>query len=254
MVFCLAGCSKPGDGNPVHEIAGTTMGTYFSVKIVTASSGLSPEGYRKIARGIEQRLAEINSQMSVHVETSELSRFNRYQGSEWFPVSDNLAAIAKGFGVDAVSAYLEAHAILDYLVDIGGEVRAGGRNHLEKPWRVGIVSPDRALGVQKIVALSGDSGRAMATSGDYHNYFEVDGRRYSHTIDPKTGKPVTHALASVSVIHRECALADAYATAISAMGPGKGLQWAKAEQLPVLMIIRTAAGLVEKNTAEFNSL
>jgi thiamine biosynthesis lipoprotein len=163
----------------------------------------------------------------------------------------DLSAIAKGFGVDKVAAYLEAQGFNDYLVEIGGEVRARGKNPKGTLWRVAIASPDGSSGYQKVLFLEDAS---MATSGDYHNYFEKDGVRYSHTIDPSTGRPITHKLASVTVVHASCMTADALATAIDVLGPGKGYELALKENLPVFLVIREKDTFVEKMTPRFQTL
>ncbi len=163
----------------------------------------------------------------------------------------DLSAIAKGFGVDKVVQYLDSKGFPAYLVEIGGEVRAKGKRDGTNPWRVGIASPDGGSALQRVLKLENHS---MATSGDYFNYFEKDGVRYSHTIDPTTGRPITHKLASVTVIHPSCMTADAYATAIDVMGPDKGYELAVKARLPVFMIIRSGDKFVIKMTAEFDAL
>ncbi|MBX3177417.1 MAG: FAD:protein FMN transferase [Candidatus Hydrogenedentes bacterium] len=147
----------------------------------------------------------------------------------------DLSAIAKGYAVDRAAAALDALGHANYMVEVGGEVRAAGRNANGVPWRIAIEKPrDYERAVQEVVALDGVS---LATSGDYRNFYESGGRRVSHTIDPKTGQPVNHALASASVIHEECALADAYATALMALGPDAGEAFARAHDLAVLFIV-----------------
>lgn len=165
----------------------------------------------------------------------------------------DLSAIAKGFGVDQVAEYLDSQGFSHYLVEIGGEVRAKGLNHKNQIWRVAIASPDAHGGspYQKIIRLKDTS---MATSGDYFNYFEKDGVRYSHTIDPNTGKPITHKLASVTVIHESCMTADAMATAINVLGPEKGYQLAIKENLAVFMIVRGKKGFLENMTSSFEEM
>jgi len=160
----------------------------------------------------------------------------------------DLSAIAKGFGVDKAAEYLESKNYKNYIVEIGGEVRTGGMKH-NRFWRVGIASPNGGSSIEKVIELKDAS---MATSGDYHNYFEKNGIRYSHTIDPAAGRPITHKLASVSVLHKFCCTADAYATAINVMGPEKGYEWAVKENLPVLLIIHDRGNrFVEKMTPQF---
>jgi thiamine biosynthesis lipoprotein len=163
-------------------------------------------------------------------------------------ITCNLSAIAKGFGVDYLADFLETRGIKDYLVEIGGEDRTSGINYQGRCWRIGILVPDTFNKIYKAVNLHNTS---IATSGDYRNYFEAGGMRYSHTIDPKTGRPITHKLASVSVIHTSCMLADSYATAINVMGPKIGFEFAIRNKLAVLLIIREARGFREKVTPEF---
>lgn len=154
----------------------------------------------------------------------------------------DLSAIAKGFGVDKVASYLDGLGFKNYLVEIGGEVQAAGNSAHGRPWRIGIETPNATGDLQEIVALS---NMAMATSGDYRNYFEKDGVRYSHTIDPRTGKPITHKLASVTVLHPKCVYADGIATALNVMGPEIGYEFAVENELAVFMIIRSENGFRE---------
>ena len=163
----------------------------------------------------------------------------------------DLSAIAKGFGVDRIASYLDSLGVNRYFIEIGGELRTKGHNHLRQLWRIGIASPAGQGELQKALALHNMS---MATSGDYHNYFERDGVRYSHTIDPRTGRPITHALASVTVLHKSCAYADGLATAINVMGPEKGFAFAEKRNLAVFMIVRRGDGFVEKMTSGFEKM
>lgn len=129
-------------------------------------------------------------------------------------------AIAKGYGVDRVARLLREHGVMNFMVEIGGEVVTKGRNPKGKPWQIGINRPvesDQAGGdeIQTILSLENS---ALATSGNYRNYYERDGKKYAHTIDPRSGKPVQHSLLSATVIARDCATADAYATAFMVLG------------------------------------
>lgn len=161
----------------------------------------------------------------------------------------DLSAIAKGYGVDQVAELLDRHRIVNYLVEVGGELRARGRNDRNQPWRIAIERPDTGYRVPfETVNLS---DLAMATSGDYRNFFEIDGVRYSHTIDPATGRPITHNLASVTVIAETAALADGMATAINVMGSERGLSLAEELNLAVFVIIKTAQGYVEQHSTAF---
>ncbi|RPI03424.1 MAG: FAD:protein FMN transferase [Calditrichaeota bacterium] len=163
----------------------------------------------------------------------------------------DLSAIAKGWGVDQVADKIEADGHENYLVEIGGEIRARGLNLNGNPWRVGVSSPDAQFAIQKVIEVQ-DVG--VATSGDYRNYFEKDGVRYSHTIDPSTSRPITHNLASITVIHPSCMWADAYATAIDVLGPTKGMELAEKENLPIFMVVKEAQGFSEIANASFKSL
>lgn len=134
-------------------------------------------------------------------------------------------AIAQGYSVDLIGSFLEKEGIRNYLVDIGGEVLAKGEKPDGSPWKVGIEKPqDNAgygEGLEAIVALK---NKAMATSGNYRKFYEEDGIRYSHTIDPKTGYPVQHSILSVSVIANDCASADAWATAFLVSGLDRSIE------------------------------
>jgi thiamine biosynthesis lipoprotein len=152
----------------------------------------------------------------------------------------DLSAIAKGFAVDQVARALAELGWTDFLVEVGGEVRARGRRPAGGPWRVGIERPDpegRAVhGVVELADLS------MATSGDYRSFYEQGGKRLGHIVDPRTGRPVRHRLASVSVVHRDAVLADAWATGLAVLGPEEGLAIAEAAGLDAYFILRTGSG------------
>lgn len=165
-------------------------------------------------------------------------------------LSVDLSAIAKGFGVDRVAEYLDSLNAAGYMVEIGGEVRCRGSRSDGGDWRIGIQSPADvgALSV-RAVALK---NRSLATSGDYRNYFEQDGRRYSHTIDPRTGRPVRHALASVSVLAESCMTADALATTIMVLGPERGREFARRHKLAVLLLVAEGDGFRQIATPAFN--
>ena len=163
----------------------------------------------------------------------------------------DLSAIAKGFGVDEVGEYFEKLGINNYMVEIGGEVTTRGFNASNEPWKIGITTPDSPSGIQEVVSLSNLS---MATSGDYRNYFEKDGVRFSHTIDPRTGKPITHNLASVTVIHENCMTADAAATAIDVLGPDDGMELGNKMGLAVYMILRAEDGFIERMNSSFKEM
>ncbi len=303
-------------------LKGQTMGTTYSIKIISNSKSFRKEELKK---NIDSVLVDVNNKMSTYIKNSELSEFNKLQDTNWISASYDLvtvfseaievsrksegmyditvgplvnlwgfgpgnktekipskkeideikknigyknilidsnnlkikkrnpdiycdlSSIAKGYGVDKVAMYCDSKNINNYMIEIGGEVRTKGKNQKGNQWRIGIASPNN-IGLQNIVNLSNYS---MATSGDYLNYFEKDGIRYSHTINPKTGKPITHKLASVSVIYKDCSYADAYATAIDVMGPEVGYKFALQQNLPIFMIVRQNNEFVEKMTPQF---
>lgn len=138
-------------------------------------------------------------------------------------VTLDLSSIAKGYGVDQIATLVRQAGFINYLVEIGGEIYASGKRRDGKAWRIGINRPrkDAAFNdVYKVVELS---NQGFATSGDYRNFFEVDGIRYSHVIDPRTGYPVSNGVVSVSILAANCILADGLATAVMVMGVKKGL-------------------------------
>lgn len=155
----------------------------------------------------------------------------------------DLSAVAKGYGVDEIAAILDAEAVKRYMVEIGGEVKAVGTNQRNKTWQIGVELPDRmSRKVHKALPLR-DLG--MATSGDYRNYFVYEGENYSHTIDPDTGWPVTHNMASVTVLHPSAAYADGIATGFSVLGLEQTMVIANQQALAVLAIIRESDGYRE---------
>lgn len=164
----------------------------------------------------------------------------------------DLSTIAKGYGVDEVASILEQYGIVDYLVEIGGEMRVRGERGDGSEWLIAIEKPvttERA--VQKVVSIG---THAVATSGDYRNYYEDNGVRYSHLIDPTTGAPITHNLVSVTVIHSSSMTADGLATAFNVLGWDKAIEIAEQEQLAVFLIRRTADGFEEYASPEFDKL
>jgi FAD:protein FMN transferase len=165
----------------------------------------------------------------------------------------DLSAIAKGFGVDQAAQALDARGVKNYMVEVGGEVRVKGHNATGGPWQVGVERPDATP--QRALLVVPMSNLSMATSGDYRNYFERDGRRYSHEIDPATGHPIRHNLASVTVLAPECALADAYATALLVLGPERGYSLAAEKGLAAYFIVRRQDGTFsERETPAFAAL
>ena len=143
-------------------------------------------------------------------------------------------AIAQGYSVDVIADFLEKQGITNYLVEIGGEIKTKGINKKDKQWRIGIDKPfdNNNIPGENLQAIITLSNKSLATSGNYRKFYERNGIKYSHTINPKTGYPVTHSLLSVTVITSDCMTADAYATAFMVMGLDKAFKLA--EELPFI--------------------
>lgn len=164
----------------------------------------------------------------------------------------DMSAFGKGYATDRVAAVLEAAGIENYLVEVGGELRLSGRNASNAKWAIGIEAPLPNQRRPHMILRISDT--AMATSGDYRNYFEANGKRYSHTIDTRTGWPVTHSLASVTIIDDDGFRADALATALLVMGPDAGMKLATRENMAALFLLRTERGIEELSTPAFEQL
>lgn len=171
-------------------------------------------------------------------------------------VGVNLSAIAKGFGIDAVAAGLKALGVENYLIEIGGDLVTAGRNQRGEAWRIGIEKPEPGeKAVELIVKLE---GKGLATSGDYRNFIEREGVRYSHIIDPVTGRPITHRTTSVTVVADTAMMADAWATAMLVLGAERGLKIAEANKIAIYVISRdehgNAGAYVTKMSSAFDAL
>lgn len=180
----------------------------------------------------------------------------------------DFSAVAKGHAADAVCRELEALGHIHVMVEVGGEICVRGRSKPEAPkgegaWRVGVERPVARVGkapgeqgIERIVKLGAWDARAIATSGDYRNYYERDGKRLSHTIDPRTGRPIEHKLASVSVLSTSAGMADAWATALSVLGPDAGFELATSQGLSAYMLVRdptAPGGFAERITEPFEA-
>ena len=164
-------------------------------------------------------------------------------------LSINLSAIAKGYGVDQIANLINNAGVQNYLVEIGGETASKGLNSKSKSWLLAIEAPiEEARQIQKVF---NPLGLGVATSGNYRNYFEKDGKRYSHTIDPTTGSPITHNLASVTVLHQQTMMADAYATAFLVMGVDESLAFAETNKLAIYLLIKTKDSFIERYSSKF---
>ena len=308
---------------PEHDFQGSAFGTSYSVKFV----GGDQSTVNDLNIQVNNLVEEIDQQMSLWRDDSELSRFNANTSDDWFPVSEDTArvvesaitisqqtdgafdptvaplvrlwsfgpeqkplnvpteeqisetrqhvgvdkievrssppalrksdpavrldlnAIAKGDAVDRVAALLHRQMITKYMVEIGGEVRTLGTHNDGRPWSIGIERP--VTGIREVQAVVDLRDLSLATSGDYRNYVETDGKRYSHTIDPRTGRPTEHSLASVSVIADDCMTADAWATALIVLGPVEGRRMAEDRGLAAMFVVHKGDGFSTFQTAAF---
>lgn len=307
------------------ELAGATMGTSYSVKILV---GQREPDAGALQQDIDQQLTAINDVMSTWDPESELMQLNRNESTDCIAISGELAevigqalrissladgsfdvtvgplvnlwgfgpemiptrvptaesiaatmqkvgyrkitladnclrkqhpdmfidlsAIAKGYAVDKIAEWLDSKGYENYMVEIGGEVRARGKRDGVSAWKIGIEKPvSQQRAVQKIFPLNNLS---LATSGDYRNYFEHDGVRYSHIIDANNGQPIRHNLVSVTVAHESCMLADALATAFMVLGSERAMKLAKREGYAIMAIVKQDGKLVEIASKNFEQL
>jgi len=185
---------------------------------------------------IERILARVGmDKLKINTHTSSLTK-------EVPELHCDLSAIAKGHAVDRLAEAMQRLGYNNFMVEVGGEVRTGGRNINGRSWRIGVENPipeQRSIyGVLEI------ENNAMATSGDYRNFYEIDGQRFSHTIDPRSGRPIAHAVASVTVVDQECARADGLATALNVLGVENGLKVARENDIAVLFLARSQKGSI----------
>lgn len=161
----------------------------------------------------------------------------------------DLSSIAKGRGTDEVANYLESIGIENYMVEVGGEIRVRGNNGSGIPWKIAVEKPvDNERSVANIIE---PGNMAIATSGDYRNYFEEDGVRFSHIINPKTGKPINNKVVSVTVLNPSCMTADGLSTGLMVLGEQDGLRIANKHNIPVLYIVKTKDGFEEYSSDAF---
>jgi len=194
---------------------------------------------------IEKALNQQNSNdIRIRRSQSSIAKTNPSTGLD-------LSGVAKGFAVDKIAAYLNGKGLKNYLVEIGGELKARGLSPHLRPWRVGIEKPVYGMrSIQRVVDLE---GQAIATSGNYRNYFKRDGLVYSHILDPRTGRPITHELASVTVLSPTAMRADALSTALMVLGPDRGIRLAHNAKIAAHFILKEDKRLVEVSTPEFRN-
>lgn len=167
----------------------------------------------------------------------------------------DVSSIAKGYTVGKLAGILERKKIVNYLVEVGGELQTRGQKPEQQPWRVAIERPlPLAQGFQKVVTLQTLETTAIATSGTYRNYYDAEGKRYSHILDARTGTPVNHATVSATVINSDPTLADAWATALLCLGTEAGVEIANQHQLAVLFIDQQETELFESTSDAFKKM
>lgn len=199
---------------------------------------------------IENTVAKLqNTKLRLDVETKEA-----YQSGD---VVLDLSSIAKGYAVDRIAGLLRERDVTHFLVEIGGELYGAGMKPDGQPWWVSLETPllrgnEELQNVQEtFIALH---GLAIATSGDYRRYFSANENNYSHTIDPRDGYPINNKLASVTVIHESCLMADGLSTLLTVLGVEEGLRFAEARQLSARFLIRQQNGFEEKFTSRFGEM
>ncbi len=320
--LCVTGTAQARE----YTVQGRTMGTFYTVKLISSKKQSIDLWQKKI----DTRLDQINAGLSMYDPNSDLSRFNRTGAGTPFRLSRDFArvmdtaltvftltngawdgtvkplvdlwgfgtrhpadtlpdpaaitealsvtgfqhidrknthltktkpgitldlgSIAKGYGVDAIARVLTLSGMDNFLVEVGGELYGSGVNRHKKPWSVGISNPLKTgsdAGLFKVVTLE---NQAIATSGDYRNFFELQGRIYSHIIDPKTGSPVDNQVVSTSVMAGTCTFADALATALMVMDPADSLALVnRLEDTECLIIKKTPAGFTEYASRNFHT-
>ncbi|HSG98234.1 MAG TPA: FAD:protein FMN transferase [Woeseiaceae bacterium] len=211
--------------------------------------GFGPDGLAVEPPSAEAITAAMQATGHDKIEVDCKERLVRKDHADMFV---DLSGWAKGLAVDQLAELLDAAGLDNYLVEVGGELRAKGHNSEALKWSVAIEAPSTSRRAPHSIIRVTDA--SVATSGDYRNYFEHDGRRYSHTIDPRTGRPVAHNLAAVTVVHPSAAYADAMATALLVLGPEDGLALARELKLAAYLLVRNDAAIEELTTPEFDAL
>ncbi len=232
--------------NRSKEIAATTDGAFdFTVGPLVNAWGFGFKGKMKMDSALVDSLRNLVDYRKVRLENGRIIKENERAQFDF-------NAIAQGYAVDVLGKFLVSEGIQNYLIDIGGEVLGKGMKPDGSAWIVGIENPATdSLSERTLNARVRLSAKAVATSGSYRKYYEEDGIRYSHTIDPKTGYPVRHSLLSVSVMADDCATADGYATAFMVMGFDKAKEFVENEpSLEAYFIYATQDGLFQTYSTE----
>jgi FAD:protein FMN transferase len=213
--------------------------------------GFGPGGQRDRAP-FDDEITEMLQRTGLrHVELDPVARTVRKLRPD---IMCEFSALAPGYAADRLAAILVERGVTDFLVDVGGEFRVQGHNDAGQPWQIAIERPqEQGRAIERLVPISEG---AIATSGDYRNYHEVDGQRVAHILDPRTGRPIRHRLASVTVITDLAVRADALSTALMVLGPDEGYALAESLDLAALFVMRAAdgEGFESRGTPRFEAL
>lgn len=233
-----------------NDISFTTQGAFdITVGPLVNLWGFGPEN-QKTALPSDEEIAAAKANVGYEMVETDCDHSAMRKASATIYV--DLSGWAKGYAVDQIADLLDERQLTNYLVEIGGELRVRGHNAEQQNFAIAIEKPLQNNTMQyEVVRLSDVS---VATSGDYRNFFEHDGRRYSHSIDPRTGRPVSDELAGVTVISTSTAYADAVATAFLVLGPEEGHALAEKLRIAAYFLIRTENGIEEKSTSHFEKL
>ena len=205
-------------------------------------------GFQSETQAIPEKSAITKTMAQIGMEKLEV--VNETQLRKKQPdLKVDLSSIAQGYSVERISQILEKYGIQNYLVEIGGELKTNGHKPDQQPWRIAVEKPlpgERKL--HKIIDMPLDLPYAVMTSGTYHHYFDENGKRYSHILDARTGRPVSHDVVSVTVIHNDPTLADAWSTALLCLGQQAGMKAANAEKISALFIQEQGSELIESRS------
>jgi len=214
--------------NKAIEVSEITKGAFdITAADLINAWGFGPEDRKKMTPEIIDSLKQLTGYKKVKLENGKIIKENPY-------IQLNMSAIAKGYTCDLVGKFLEKKGCMNYMVDIGGEVVAKGKNDKGKIWTIGIREPIENPFKEDLSAILQLPDRAMATSGNYLNFYEENGKKYAHTIDPISGYPVQHSILSSTVVAHDCMTADAFATSFMVVGKDMGIEIAR--QIPGLEI------------------
>ncbi len=208
-------------------------------------------GFGPKSRAEKVPTAEELAQVMVHVGMQHLRRQND-QLCKQADVQVDFNSIAAGYAVDKIVQRFTALGVLSYMVEVTGELKAAGKKPDGQPWRIGLEAPQDGQRVaQRVLAVD---GYGISTSGDYRNYFEEQGKRYSHTLDPRTGAPITHTLAAVTVVDKSTLRADGMSTVLMVMGTERGLAFAQRMGIAAFFVTHEGDAFVTQTTQAFEQL